>query len=179
MSPYIRELSKETGMSENDIKPVWKKAKEITIDTFGKPEEEFSKKEFRYTLETAKKLLGLDESILDPTAFLKSESSAKEFIDSLVEVQVSGDFGIDKTLNPPEEETPEDEEMPDTTDRADDVGDPPDTDVVKQEGVEIEIEIDSEEDEDEEEETPSPDATDFDESAAANLDDLIDKQENL
>jgi hypothetical protein len=163
MSPYVKELVKETGMSERDIKPVWKKAKEITVETFNKEEEDFTSKEYNYTLETARRMLGLDESILDPTNFLKSESSAKEYIDSLMEVQVSGDFGIDKTLNPPEEETPEEEEMPDVTTRENEIGNPPDTEVSKQPDEEME-------------EKHSPDADTLDETAAATLDDLIEKQ---
>lgn len=165
MSPWIRNLSKELGVSENAIKPVWEKAKKIASETFGKSEEEFGSKEYNFVKETVRRMMGFDESVLDPTNFLKSEASAKEYIDSILEVQVSGDFGIDKTLNPPEEETPsEEEEELEITTRKDLIPKNDEVDVVKQS------------DEEEMEESHSPNASELDEEAVAVLDDLIEKQ---
>lgn len=86
-SPYIRSLSKETGKPEAEIEKLWNKAKDITSDTFGKPEDDFGSKEYKYTVGIVKNMLGLDEKVLDPTYFLKSGKTAKEFIETLTSAQ--------------------------------------------------------------------------------------------
>lgn len=83
-SPYINKLSKETGKSVDEIEKLWAQAKEITSDTFGKPESDFGSKEYKYTVGIVKNMLGVNEKILDPTIFLSSGKSAKEFIHETV-----------------------------------------------------------------------------------------------
>ena len=90
-SPYVNSLSKETGKSVAEIEKLWNKAKEITADTFGKPEDSFGSKEYKYTVGIVKNMLGINENVLDPSIFLKSGKSAKEFIQETV---VSGSFSI-------------------------------------------------------------------------------------
>jgi len=104
-SPYISKLAKETGKSEKEIERLWKKAKEITSEEFGKEEADFGNKEYKYTTGVVKKMLGVDESILDPAHFLESEFSAKEYLETVV----SGNFSIGN-VSPPEEEKEEEED---------------------------------------------------------------------
>lgn len=89
-SPYIKTLSKETGKSEKEIERVWKKAKEITSEEFGKNEDDFSKREYSYAMGVVKRMMGIDESIIDPTYFLESDLSAKDYIETII----SGNFSI-------------------------------------------------------------------------------------
>lgn len=104
-SPWVKKIARETGKSEREIEKIWKKAKEITSEEFGKSEDDFGNKEYSYTTGVVKKMLGVDESILDPSKFLESEHSAKEYIETLV----SGNFSIGNVL-PPEENDDEDED---------------------------------------------------------------------
>lgn len=104
-SPYISKLSKETGKPEREIEKLWKKAKEIASEEFGKDEDDFGNREYKYTTGVVKKILGVDESILDPSLFLESEYSAKDYIETVV----SGNFSIGN-VRPPEEEDEYEEE---------------------------------------------------------------------
>lgn len=90
-SPYVKSLSKETGKSVAEIEKLWDKAKEISSDTFGKPESDFGAKEYKYTVGIVKNMLGINENILDPSFFLKSGKSARDFIRETV---VSANFSI-------------------------------------------------------------------------------------
>lgn len=83
-SPYVNKLSKETGKSVAEIEKLWNKAKDITADTFGKSEDDFGTKEYKYTVGIIKNMLGVNEKILDPSIFLKSGKSAKDFIKETV-----------------------------------------------------------------------------------------------
>lgn len=105
MSPYIKKLSKETGKSEKEVEKLWTKAKEITGEEFGKSEKDFGSKEFAYTTSIVKKMLGVDESVLDPSIFLESKQSAKSYLEDVV---TSSSFNIGNVIPPDEEE--EDEE---------------------------------------------------------------------
>lgn len=82
-SPYVKKLAKEFGKSEEEINKLWKEAKEVTSDTFNKNESEFTTKEFKYTLDIIKNMLGIKESVLDPSKFLTSELSAKEYLETI------------------------------------------------------------------------------------------------
>jgi len=113
-SPYITKLVKETGKSEKEIEKLWKKAKEIASEDFGKDEDDFGSKEYSYTTGVVKKMLGVDESILDPSKFLESECSAKDYLETVV----SGNFSIGN-VQPPKDEI-EDEEDEDDDEEEDD-----------------------------------------------------------
>ena len=86
-SPYVNSLAKETGKSVGEIEKLWNKAKDITSDTFSKSEDDFGTKEYKYTVGIVKNMLGLDEKILDPSFFLNSDKSAKEFIETVTSAQ--------------------------------------------------------------------------------------------
>lgn len=90
-SPYVNKLAKETGKSVAEIEKLWNKAKGITVDTFGTTEDNFGAKEYKYTVGIVKNMLGMNENILDPSIFLKSGKSAKDFIK---ETTVSANFSI-------------------------------------------------------------------------------------
>ena len=90
-SPYVKKLASETGKSVDEIEKLWDKAKEITADTFGKSEDDFGTKEYKYTVGIIKNMLGVNEKVLDPSFFLKSGKSAKDFIR---ETTVSANFSI-------------------------------------------------------------------------------------
>lgn len=90
-SPYVKKLASETGKSVAEIEKLWSKAKEISADTFGKPESDFGTKEYKYTVGIVKNMLGLNEKVLDPSIFLGSGKSAKDFIKETV---VSANFSI-------------------------------------------------------------------------------------
>lgn len=107
-SPYVKKLSQETGKSEKEIEKLWKKAKEIASEEFGKTEDDFGNKEYAYVTGIVKKMLGVDESILDPSKFLESDYSAKDYIETVV----SGNFSIGN-VKPPKEDEEEDEEEDD------------------------------------------------------------------
>ena len=79
-SPYVKKLASETGKSEAEIERLWNKAKDITADTFGKKEDDFGTREYKYTVGIVKNMLGVNESLLDPAIFLKSGKSARDFI---------------------------------------------------------------------------------------------------
>jgi hypothetical protein len=99
MSPYVKSLSKETGKSEKEIEKLWDKAKKIAAEEFGTSEDKFSTKEYKYVTGVVKKMLGIDEAILDPSHFLESEKSAKEYLETVV----SSNFTIGD-VNVPDEE---------------------------------------------------------------------------
>ncbi len=95
LSPYIKALMRETGQSEQEMSVLWNKAKLITNDTFGKSDEHFGKKEYRYTTDVVKSMLGVNESCVKPIDFLKFNGSVDEFI----EVVTSGAFpSLDKHI---------------------------------------------------------------------------------
>lgn len=93
-SPYVKKLASETGKSVDEIEKLWDKAKGITADTFGKSEDDFGTKEYKYTVGIIKNMLGVNEMVLDPSIFLKSGKSAKEFIRETV---TSANFSIGDT----------------------------------------------------------------------------------
>lgn len=93
-SPYVKKLASETGKSVAEIEKLWDKAKGITADTFGKSEDDFGTKEYKYTVGIIKNMLGVNEMVLDPSIFLKSGKSAKDFIKETV---VSANFSIGDT----------------------------------------------------------------------------------
>jgi hypothetical protein len=106
-SPYVKSLSKETGKPESEIEKLWSKAKDITSDTFNKKEKDFEDKEYSYTVGIVKNMLGIKEELLDPSKFLNSDLSAREFIETVT----SSSFpSLDKNLIPPEEDEEEPEE---------------------------------------------------------------------
>lgn len=106
-SPYIKSLARETGKSETELEKLWSKAKEITSDTFNKKESEFGEKEFSYTVGIVKNMVGIKEEVLNPSKFLESTLSAKEFIETIT----SSSFpSLDKDLTPPDEDEEEEEE---------------------------------------------------------------------
>jgi hypothetical protein len=105
-SVFVKNLSKESGKSEKEIEKLWNKAKEITSETFSKKEKDFGDKEYKYTVGIVKNMLGMEESRFDPSMFLESEKSAKQFIETLV----SGTFDIGNVLPPDEEEDEIEEE---------------------------------------------------------------------
>ena len=95
LSPYVKALMKETGQSEQEMSVLWNKAKLITNDTFGKSDEQFGKKEYRYTTDVVKSMLGVNENCVKPIDFLKFNGSVDEFM----EVVTSGAFpSLDKHI---------------------------------------------------------------------------------
>lgn len=82
-SPYVKKIAKETGKSEKEIESFWDKAKGIASDTLGTPEDKFGSKEYAYTVGIVKNMLGIKEDVLNPTKFLESEYSAKEYIETI------------------------------------------------------------------------------------------------
>lgn len=100
-SPFVKSLAKTSGKSEAEIEKFWKKAKEITSDTFNKKEADFGDKEYAYTTGIVKQMLGMKEEVLDPTTFLESDLTAKEYIEA---VTSSAFPSLDKHLIPPEDE---------------------------------------------------------------------------
>lgn len=93
ISPYVRNLVRETGKETEEIEECWYKAKRITEDTFGVPEDEFAEREFEYSRDVVYRMLGLDEAF-SISEFIKSDMSAKDFIEQAV--QTSGDFDINQ-----------------------------------------------------------------------------------
>lgn len=113
-SAYVRNLAKETGKSTAEIEKLWKKAKEITAETLGTKEVDFTSKEYKYTVGIVKNMLGVKEEIIDPSNFLKSDMNAKEYLEAVL---VSSNFSIGSMHGPP----PEEDEVEEETDE-DDLG---------------------------------------------------------
>jgi hypothetical protein len=103
-SPYVKQLAKDTGKSDKEIERLWNKAKEITADTFGKPEKDWGEREYGYTTGTVKNMLGINEE-LSAAKFVNSDKSAKEFIE---ETMVSGNFNISNVTKDAEPKDKED-----------------------------------------------------------------------
>ncbi len=93
-SPFVKKIAKEIGVGIPKIEKLWDKAKTITTETFGVKEKDFGDREYAYTTGIVKKMLGVSEDSWKPIDFLKSEKSAKEFIETVI----SADFNI-KTTN--------------------------------------------------------------------------------
>jgi len=89
-SPYIKSLVKLSDKPEKEIEGLWKKAKEITSDTFDKEEIEFEDLEYSYTVGIVKQMLGIKEELLDPSKFLDSGLSAEEYLETLTSNSFSG-----------------------------------------------------------------------------------------
>ena len=109
-SPYIKQISKETGKSVSELERYWKKAKEITKDEFGISENDFKDKHYAYATAIVKKMAGVKESIITVADFINSGKSAKDFI---YETIASGDFpNLDKgTVNKKIKKDKEDSEV--------------------------------------------------------------------
>ena len=112
-SPYVNKLSKETGKSISEIEVLWKKAKDVTAETFGKTEDDFGSKEYSYCVGIVKNMLGIEEKYNDPEAFMNSDLSAYEYIHE--DTNISGNFSVgdNNPVIPPEdieEDGDEDEE---------------------------------------------------------------------
>ena len=130
MSPFIKKLMKETGKDESEIKELWKKSKDITSDTFGLDESEFSNREYMYAKETVKSMLGY-EDVITVADFIESDKSAKDFISSKksstynTETVTSGDFSsLDKSVTKKKKDDEEEDEKEIEEARKD--GTPPD-----------------------------------------------------
>jgi hypothetical protein len=112
-SPYVTNLTKETGKPIEEVERLWKEAKQIASEEFGVPVSEFSKKEYRYTMGVLKNMVGMSEAkVIDPTIFLESQLSARDF---LREAMTSGNFSIGN-VRPPEDDEDDDEEDDDEED---------------------------------------------------------------
>ncbi len=89
-SPYLRKLSKETGISVSKLEPYWEQAKELATEHFGKLEASFGQKEWDWAMQMVKQLAGIQESRVSVQDFISTDKSVDEFItESLV---TSGDF---------------------------------------------------------------------------------------
>ena len=78
----ISSLAKKTGKSVPEVEKLWKKAVDITMDTFGNKEKDFKDKHWKYTVGVLKNSLGLKESTEIVEDFLSSDKSAREFVKS-------------------------------------------------------------------------------------------------
>lgn len=108
-SPYVNTLAKETGKTVKEIEKLWNQAKQIAADTLGKAEKDFKSEDYQYVIGIVKNMLGMKESLLDPSIFMKSGKSAKDFIRETV---VSANFSIGdvEPVIPPEEDKEEEPE---------------------------------------------------------------------
>lgn len=107
-SPYVVKLIKDTGKPANQIEKLWADAKKIATETFGKPEEDFTKTEYDFAYGTVMNILGKKEAVLNPEVFLSSDKSAKDFIEEVI----SSDFSIgdeNPVINKDKDEEPENE----------------------------------------------------------------------
>lgn len=86
-SPYIKQLARQTGKSEKELEDLWKQAKEITSETFGKPEKDFGDREYSYATGVVKQSLGLKEEIQDVSKFIKSDLDADQYIETVTSPQ--------------------------------------------------------------------------------------------
>lgn len=175
-SPYVRELAKETGKSTKNIQRLWDKAKEITVETYNVAEDDFSSREYEYTKETVRNMLGISESVIDPSFFLNSDLSAEQFIETVT----SASFGnIGPDVNPPDDETeaeqviePAEKDYEVTKRETSDDDDSPETHNDDEERKRL---YDTEEEEPEEEVIPQSEALDMSEIEL--LDTIIEKSE--
>jgi len=108
-SAYVRSLSKETGKSVSEIEKLWDKAKEITSETFNKDEDEFDDREYKYSVGIVRNMIGLDERVLDPTNFLNSDKSAKDYIETIT----SANFSIGNVVSSERNPVDDDEDLMD------------------------------------------------------------------
>ena len=132
MSPYVRKLTKNTGVNSKKAESAWSEAIIIAEEMFGKKMDKFGKDEFDYAYQTALEAIRKQEIRYSLANFVESGMSAKDYI----EMVVSGDFSLDHSMQNKDMEDDEDYEMP--------------FEVVREEG-------DSEEDEDDNEEEPNMD----------------------
>lgn len=106
LSPYIKNLAKELGKPESEIEKLWQTAKRHISEKSGKDEKDFGATEFSLASGTIRGLLEKKEEVLNPTPFLTSPMSAKEFIETIT----SSSFpSLNKNLVPPDEEEEEEE----------------------------------------------------------------------
>lgn len=104
-SPYIKKLAKETGKTVAEVEELWQQAKEYTSENLGVEEKNFGSKEYSYTTDIVKRMVGKKkEELLDPSKFLDSDKWGEEYINETV---VSGNFDIG-SVSPPEEDEDED-----------------------------------------------------------------------
>lgn len=81
----VTALAKESGKSVKAVEKLWKKAKEITADSFGKTESEFTDRDWSYVTGVLKNMLGLEETVKKKKkvdlveSFISSEKSFDEF----------------------------------------------------------------------------------------------------
>lgn len=109
-SPFVKSLAKTSGKSEQEIEALWNKAKQITTETLGVPEDQFEDKEYAYTVGIVKQMLGVKEEVLDPTAFLTSELSAKEYVETVTTSSSFPKLSKDHVIPPKKEKPDKDKE---------------------------------------------------------------------
>jgi hypothetical protein len=90
--PDFKDFAEKSGKSIEQIEILWKKAQEISIDTFGK-------EDYKFQIGALKNMLNLkEEKYLN---FLKSDKKARDYINESVkeDAQVSGSLGNIATSN--------------------------------------------------------------------------------
>lgn len=128
----VKDFAKKSGKSESEVEKLWKKAKEISSEEFGKDEKDFTDKEWSYTTGVLKNMLNLDEKEKKEKKpiFLESDLSAEEYLnyslypteedmeepyedeEEMEETMTSPSFGgvPENPINPYEEDDDEEEE---------------------------------------------------------------------
>lgn len=96
-TPFVKKLSRETGKSVEAIEKLWAKAKKITSEEKGVKEADFGSDEYAYCVGIVKKMVGVDEALLDPERFINSDKNAHDFIE---ETMVSSGFDIGNVVPP-------------------------------------------------------------------------------
>ncbi|MFW6225416.1 MAG: hypothetical protein ACOC3V_00490 [bacterium] len=85
MSPYVREIIKETGKSNDEIQELWDKAIELTAESYGVDRIDFNSDHFNYAKKTVYNLLQKEEYSDAIQKFLDFNSSTKNFIKEYVQ----------------------------------------------------------------------------------------------
>lgn len=96
-TPWVKKIAKETGHTVNEVEGMWDKAKVIVSKITGKKEADFTGKEYAMCTNQVKKMLSIDESLLDPELFINSDKNASDYLD---ETMSSSGFNIGNVIPP-------------------------------------------------------------------------------
>ena len=100
----VTRFARRTGKSVKEVERLWNDAKEVTADSFGKKEKDFTEKDWKYTVAVLKNILGIEGRISKMTGKKKNLfesfiSSEKTFDDFYEEMQTSGEVSFTTPTN--------------------------------------------------------------------------------
>lgn len=99
-SPLVKSLSQKLNIPVEKVESAWKKAKVAVASSLKKEVSALEGNDFALVTNQTKRLLGVKE-IINIVAFLKSDKSAKDFVEDMVSTGAGVGHSLDTVVIPP------------------------------------------------------------------------------